>query len=131
VFQITSPAYNGDYEVEFNYADYVFPGSTASAPCAETSATLTWLGKSYSFTGAGGATLCGTNSSNDFLFASNGALLGYFNAPSDFSTPVLVNSLPPGWSGPSVPEPTALVLLALAGLPLLYASRRRLRSWRS
>jgi hypothetical protein len=96
VLQITTPAYNGDYEVEFNYADYVLPGGSASGSCAESSAALSWFGKSYVFNGAAGATLCGTNSSNDFLFSRDGALLGYFNAPANGAEPTLVNSLPPG-----------------------------------
>jgi hypothetical protein len=110
---------DGNIEVEYNYGDY--GGST----CEASSASLTAFGSKYTFTGAGGASPCGTNNTNDFLFTPKGQLLGYFDASDDF----VANELPPGWTkatGTSgVPEPDALGLFACAGFALLALQRRR------
>jgi hypothetical protein len=101
VLQITSSAYANDYEVQINYPDFGVPcplTASSSAP------TLTWAGKTYTFAGN---PINACNTPNDFLFNSQGRLIGG------------------GWTVQlSVPEPGTLAL-ALTGIPLLLRIRRR------
>jgi hypothetical protein len=120
-FTLTSGTYSGDYEIQFNYADYVL-GSTT---CAESSASLTWGGATYKFTGAGagGAGLCGVT--DDFLFSENA---GVWSVDGVDSTGAVAAGPPAGWAlasaGNSVPEPDAFVLLAGAALLMLLPLRK-------
>jgi hypothetical protein len=109
----------GDYEVIFNYDNYPL---SSGQTCPASSASLTWDGHTWKFTGAGGVGLCDLNSTNDFLFSSTGSLLGYLNTSGS-----LVAGVPPGWVAGSVstPEPDTLALSAAAGVLMLLGLRRR------
>lgn len=112
---------NGDYEVQFDYDNYPLGGG---ATCPASHASLTWGGKTWLFTGAGGVGLCDLNSTNDFLFSNTGALLGYLDTSGN-----LVHSAPPGWvSSVSAPEPDTIALSAAAGVLMLLGLRRRRES---
>jgi hypothetical protein len=124
-FQLTSGTYAGDTEVQFNYPDYS-PGSTS---CAEASATLTWGGTKYTFTGAGagGAGLCGVT--DDFLFSLDAAD-NWVVSGVDLTGAVDAGP-PAGWSiaaANAVPEPDTLMLLACAAVPMIIALRARARA---
>jgi hypothetical protein len=110
----------GDYEVQFDYENY----GGGNTSCAQNSASFTWYGVTYQFAGSGGLLLC--NLPNDFLFNSNGQLLGYLNDSGS-----LISGLEgSGWvqKSASAPEPGTLALLAFAGMPLLLLSARRRRA---
>lgn len=114
-----SGSYLGDTEVQFNY------DLDSSSNCPPTFApTLTWGGQTYTFTGAAG-TECGSNVISDFLFGSNGNLLGYVDA----SGTVQANGQTPfDWSSgstTSVAEPATLALAGCALFPVLLLIRRR------
>jgi len=122
---LSSPGtYFDDYEIQFNYADFGLGNTT----CAESSASLTWAGTTYTFTGAGagGAGLCGVT--DDFLFSeSSGGVWSVFGVDAAGN----VTAGPPaGWSvlsATAVPEPSTLLLLAGAALPLIIGLRGRRR----
>jgi hypothetical protein len=122
-FNLTSGTYSGDYEIQFNYADYGL-GNTS---CAESSASLTWAGTTYVFTGAGagGAGLCGVT--DDFLFSSSSDV--WTVSGVDSSGDVAAGP-PAGWSilaAGAVPEPDPLVLLAGAALAIMIEQWARTR----
>jgi hypothetical protein len=88
--------YLGDYEIIFNYE--TFPEVACDNVYTTVTPTLKWHNATYAFTAAGGvASPCDSSATNDFLFDSNGMLLGYNSAP-DFSPFVLTPGLPPGWT---------------------------------
>jgi hypothetical protein len=88
-------SYLGNYEIILNYQD--FPEVACDNVYISVPPTLKWHNKSYAFAGGGGVTSpCDSLAVNDFLFDSNGVLLGY-NSSSDPSQFVLTPGLPPGW----------------------------------
>jgi hypothetical protein len=98
-------SFKGDYEVIFSYEVNLnlFPAPAGpSSVCTNLfkpiKPSFTWYGTTYEFTGVGAVGPCDDPATNDFVFDSNGNLIGY-RAAADIALAdnTVTPGLPPGW----------------------------------
>jgi hypothetical protein len=104
-----SGSFKGDYEIIFSYEQNLnlFPPPAGPSSVCDNlfkpiKPSFTWYGTTYEFIGGDGViTPCDAPATNDFVFDSNGNLLGY-RAAADVANgntdTTLTAGLPPGWA---------------------------------